>query len=117
MIQMMERAIDHEGFSVIECLRNASSFSRARSIRPIRARAALQVIEEKKWDNTPEDEVRHDVTDEIAAYKLAHSLSQASSASSMKSTARPRTRWRASGSNRHAKRPATRAISKFSRTL
>ena len=25
----------------------------------------------KKWDNTPEDELRHDVTDELAAYKLA----------------------------------------------
>lgn len=24
-----------------------------------------------KWDNTPEDELRHDVTDELAAYKLA----------------------------------------------
>ena len=25
----------------------------------------------KKYDNTPEDELRHDVTDELAAYKLA----------------------------------------------
>jgi hypothetical protein len=24
-----------------------------------------------KWDNTPEDELRHDVTDELATYKLA----------------------------------------------
>ena len=29
------------------------------------------MIQEKKWDNTPEDELRHDVTDELAAYKLA----------------------------------------------
>ncbi len=29
------------------------------------------MIEEKKWDNSPEDELRHDVTDELAAYKLA----------------------------------------------
>jgi len=32
---------------------------------------AFNVIQEKKWDNTPEDEQRHDVTDELAAYKLA----------------------------------------------
>ena len=29
------------------------------------------MIDEKKHDGTPEDEARHDVTDEIAAYKLA----------------------------------------------
>ena len=41
---------------------------------PITTRAAVttfQLIEEKKWDGTPEDELRHDVTDEVAAYKLA----------------------------------------------
>ena len=32
---------------------------------------AFEVINERKWDNTPEDEVRHDVTDELAAYRLA----------------------------------------------
>ena len=32
---------------------------------------SFEVIQEKKWDNTPEDELRHDVTDELAAYKLA----------------------------------------------
>ena len=31
----------------------------------------FELIQEKKWDNTPEDELRHDVTDELAAYKLA----------------------------------------------
>ena len=29
------------------------------------------VIEEKRHDGTPEDAQRHDVTDELAAYKLA----------------------------------------------
>lgn len=29
------------------------------------------MIDEKKWDNTPEDLDRHDVTDENAAYQLA----------------------------------------------
>src|SRR6266567_1342059 len=32
---------------------------------------SFEVVHEKKWDNTPEDELRHDVTDELAAYKLA----------------------------------------------
>ena len=32
----------------------------------------FKLIEEKKWDGTPEDEARHDVTDEIAAYRLAN---------------------------------------------
>ena len=32
---------------------------------------AFKLIEEKKHDGTPEDELRHDPTDEIAAYKLA----------------------------------------------
>lgn len=32
---------------------------------------AFSLIDEKKYDNTPEDELRHDVTDELAAYKLA----------------------------------------------
>ena len=73
MIQMIERAMDHQGFSVIECLSECVEFypRRLRS-RPIRAKAAaFELIEEKKWDNTPEDELRHDVTDELAAYKLA----------------------------------------------
>ena len=32
---------------------------------------SFELIQEKKWDGTPEDELRHDVTDELAAYKLA----------------------------------------------
>ena len=32
---------------------------------------SFELIQERKWDNTPEDELRHDVTDELAAYKLA----------------------------------------------
>src|SRR6266576_1982813 len=46
MIQMIERANPRKGGS-------------------------FELIQEKKWDNTPEDELRHDVTDELAAYKLA----------------------------------------------
>ena len=32
---------------------------------------SFELIQEKKWDNSPDDELRHDVTDELAAYKLA----------------------------------------------
>ena len=38
---------------------------------------SFEMIQEKKWDNTPEDELRHTacppwrITDELAAYKLA----------------------------------------------
>jgi len=31
------------------------------------------VIQEKKWDNHPRTNYGHDVTDELAAYKLAQS--------------------------------------------
>lgn len=32
---------------------------------------SFELIQERKWDGTPEDDMRHDVTDELAAYKLA----------------------------------------------
>jgi 2-oxoglutarate/2-oxoacid ferredoxin oxidoreductase subunit beta len=72
MIQMIERAMDHDGFSVIECLSEcveffAGAFDQANP----RKGGEFKLIDEKKWDGTPEDESRHDVTDEIAAYRLA----------------------------------------------
>ena len=72
MIQMMERALAHDGFSVVECLSECVEFYPGAfdSGNP-RKGGEFKLIEEKKWDNTPEDEQRHDVTDEIAAYKLA----------------------------------------------
>ena len=39
--------------------------------RAILRAGAFELIQERKWDNTPDDELRHDVTDELAAYKLA----------------------------------------------
>ena len=73
MIQMIERAMDHEGFSVIECLSECVEFyPGVFDAGNPRKGGAFTVIEEKKWDGTPEDETRHDVTDEIAAYKLAN---------------------------------------------
>jgi 2-oxoglutarate/2-oxoacid ferredoxin oxidoreductase subunit beta len=72
MIQMIERAMDHDGFSVIECLSECIEFfPGAFDAGNPRKGGEFKVIDEKKWDDTPEDEPRHDVTDEIAAYRLA----------------------------------------------
>src|SRR6266850_2203608 len=72
MIQLIERAFDHQGFSVIECLSECVEFF-PDVFDPANPKkgGSFEVIQEKKWDNTPEDELRHDVTDELAAYKLA----------------------------------------------
>jgi len=73
MIQMIERAMDHDGFSVIECLSECIEFfPGAFDAGNPRKGGEFKTIAEKKWDNSPEDEDRHDVTDEIAAYKLAN---------------------------------------------
>ena len=73
MIQMIERAMDHDGFSVIECLSECVEFYPG-AFDPANPRKGgeFKLIEEKKWDGTSEDEARHDVTDEIAAYRLAN---------------------------------------------
>jgi 2-oxoglutarate ferredoxin oxidoreductase subunit beta len=73
MIQTMERAMDHQGFSVVECLSECVEFyPGAFDAGNPRKGGEFKLIEEKKWDGTPEDEQRHDVTDEIAAYRLAN---------------------------------------------
>ena len=72
MIEMIERAMDHDGFSVVECLSECVEFyPGAFDAANPRKGGAFALIDEKKYDNTPEDEARHDVTDELAAYKLA----------------------------------------------
>lgn len=73
MIEMMERAFDHQGFSVVEILSECVEFFPG-AFDPANPRkgGAFNAIQEKKWDNTPEDELRHDVTDELAAFKLAN---------------------------------------------
>jgi 2-oxoglutarate/2-oxoacid ferredoxin oxidoreductase subunit beta len=72
MIQIMERAMDHDGFSVVECLSECIEFyPGAFDAGNPRKGGEFKVIGEKKWDGTPEDEARHDVTNEIAAYQLA----------------------------------------------
>jgi 2-oxoglutarate/2-oxoacid ferredoxin oxidoreductase subunit beta len=72
MIQMIERAMDHDGFSVIECLSECIEFyPGAFDAGNPRKGGEFKLIEEKKWDDSAEDETRHDLTDEIAAYRLA----------------------------------------------
>jgi 2-oxoglutarate ferredoxin oxidoreductase subunit beta len=72
MIQMMERAFDHDGFSVVEILSECVEFfPGAFDAANPRKAGQFQIIDEKKRDGTPEDDLRHDVTDELAAYKLA----------------------------------------------
>ena len=72
MTQMIERAMDHEGFSVLHVLSDCTEFfpEAFDSANP-RKGGEFKTIEEKKWDETPEDALRHDITDEVAAYKLA----------------------------------------------
>ena len=71
MLEMYERAIAHQGFSVIECLSECVEFYPGAFDTSIpRKGGEFVVIEEKKSDGTPEDEDRHDVTDELAAYRL-----------------------------------------------
>jgi 2-oxoglutarate ferredoxin oxidoreductase subunit beta len=68
---------------------------------------SFELIQEKKWDNTPEDELRHDVTDELAAYKLAQLPFPASSASFTKTTGPRRMLSRKNGSRPLARRQET----------
>jgi 2-oxoglutarate ferredoxin oxidoreductase subunit beta len=61
VLQMMEAAMDHEGFSVIECLSECVEFYEG----------AFDASNPRKggvFNTVPAD---HDVTDEVAAYKLA----------------------------------------------
>jgi 2-oxoglutarate/2-oxoacid ferredoxin oxidoreductase subunit beta len=72
MIEMMTRAAKHDGFSVVEINSECVEFFPGAFDASIpRKGGTWTVIEEKKNDGTPEDEKRHDVTDEVAAYRLA----------------------------------------------
>jgi 2-oxoglutarate ferredoxin oxidoreductase subunit beta len=73
MIEMMERAARHKGFSVVEILSECVEFYEgAFDAANPRKGGAFPVIELKKNDGTPEDALRHDPSDELAAYHLAH---------------------------------------------
>jgi 2-oxoglutarate/2-oxoacid ferredoxin oxidoreductase subunit beta len=72
MIEMMLRAAKHDGFSVVEILSECVEFFEGAFDAAIpRKGGAWTLIDEKKNDGTPEDANRHDVTDEVAAFKLA----------------------------------------------
>lgn len=72
MNQMIERAFDHDGFSVVEVLSECIEFFPGAFDSAVPRRGGeFRLIEEKTGDGTPEDAARHDVSDELAAYKLA----------------------------------------------
>lgn len=72
MSEIFERAILHPGFSVVEVLSECVIFyPGAFDAGNPRKGGEFDVIDEKKWDDTPEDEARHDVTSNDAAYALA----------------------------------------------
>lgn len=72
MTQMMERAMAHKGFSVVEVLSECVEFfPGAYDPASPRKGGAFSIIDEKKNDGTPEDAQRHDTTDAAAAFKLA----------------------------------------------
>src|SRR5690606_31056781 len=72
MIEMMERAARHPGFSVVEILSECVEFyPGAFDAGNPRKGGAFKQIELRKNDGTPEDALRHDPSDELAAFKLA----------------------------------------------
>ena len=69
---MYERAIAHNGFSVIEILSECTEFYPGAFDAGIpRKGGEYKVIEEKKDDLTTKNDDGHDVSDEKAAYRLA----------------------------------------------
>ncbi|MFT5405265.1 MAG: 2-oxoglutarate ferredoxin oxidoreductase subunit beta [Verrucomicrobiales bacterium] len=72
MMAMYERAILHDGFSVVQTLSECVIFNPGSFDDSIpRKGGVFETIDEKKWDDTPEDADRHDVTDESAGFELA----------------------------------------------
>jgi len=72
MIEMMERAARHDGFSVVEILSECVEFyPGAFDAGNPRKGGQFRLIQEKKNDGTPEDALRHDPSDELAAHRLA----------------------------------------------
>jgi 2-oxoglutarate ferredoxin oxidoreductase subunit beta len=72
MVDMMHRAAQHDGFSVVEILSECVEFYEGAFDSSIpRKGGTWQTIELKKNDGTPEDAARHDPSDELASYRLA----------------------------------------------
>jgi 2-oxoglutarate ferredoxin oxidoreductase subunit beta len=72
MTEMFRRAIQHPGFSVIEVLSECPVFYKgAFDDGNPRKGGEFGLIDEKTGDGTPEDDQKHDVSSETAAYALA----------------------------------------------
>ena len=72
MVDMIERAAKHDGFSVVEILSECVEFYEgAFDAANPRKGGAFNQIELRKGDGTPEDALRHDPTSQEAAYRLA----------------------------------------------
>ncbi len=72
MVEMMMRAAKHPGFSVVEILSECVEFYPGAFDSAIpRKGGTFTLVDEKKNDGTPEDEARHDTSDDLAAYRLA----------------------------------------------
>jgi 2-oxoglutarate ferredoxin oxidoreductase subunit beta len=72
MTEMMLRAAKHKGFSVVEILSECVEFYEGAFDSSVpRKGGTWTLIDEKKNDGSPEDANRHDVSDEVAAFKLS----------------------------------------------
>jgi len=72
MIEVMERAARHDGFSVVEILSECVEFYEgAFDAANPRKGGEFRTIEERRNDGSPEDALRHDPSDELAAFRLA----------------------------------------------
>lgn len=73
MVDMYERAFNHEGFSAIEILSECTEFYPGAFDAAIpRKNGVFTLIDEKKNDGSPEDAARHDVTNPESAFALAN---------------------------------------------
>ena len=72
MQELFGRAIKHQGFSVIEILSECVIFyPGAFDGGNPRKGGEYEIIDERQCDGTPEDDARHDVTSQMAAFELA----------------------------------------------
>jgi 2-oxoglutarate/2-oxoacid ferredoxin oxidoreductase subunit beta len=72
MVEMMERAARHDGFSVVEILSECVEFYPGAFDSSVpRKGGAFTTIEERRGDGSEEDKLRHDPSDQDAAYRLA----------------------------------------------
>ncbi len=72
MTDMMLRAAQHDGFSVVEILSECVEFYEGSFDAAVpRKGGKWETVELKRNDGTPEDATRHDPTDEVAALQLA----------------------------------------------